>query len=131
MAHWLSEFPAIRVMPKQLAAEDYNRIRLSLLRERLPWRIPLHDMRCLTCILDETNWVCIDECHNSQPILAWTNFQSAQRQALNAPVACELHLFHMHAGLVMGPALEALIAAVTQHQKEHAIYNQLVAKLDT
>lgn len=115
MAYWLDEYPPLRVMSKSIAADDFNRIRLGLLRMPLPWRIPLKEFRCLHCVLDETAWVCIDECYNNLPVLAWTKFKIARRAALDTPIECELHLFHMHAGLLMGAALEALATAVTEH----------------
>jgi len=118
MSHWLEAYSALRVMRKRIDAEIYNRIRVSLLREHLPWRVPLPSIRCLACVLDEHAWVCVDECHNNLPIMAWTNFRIAQREALDAPVDCELQLFHMHAGLIMGSALEALAEAVAAHARE-------------
>lgn len=117
MAHWLDEFPALRIMHKRLDAGVYNQIRIGLLREQLPWRVQLAPIRCLVCILDERAWVCVDDCHHDQPIMAWTNFKIAQRKSLDAPIECELHLFHMHAGLVMGSALDALAQAVADHAR--------------
>jgi len=124
MVHWLDEYPALRVMQKSIAAEDYNRIRVGMLREHLPWRITLTQLRCLHCVLDDTAWVCIDESCNDLPILAWTKFRTAQRSALDSPIACELRLYHIHAGLLMGEALEALARAVSEHgnRQAHAQY---------
>lgn len=120
MAYWLDDYPVMRSMPKQIAAADYNRIRLGLLRERLPWHLPLKPLRCLVSILDESAWLCVDECQNNLPILAWTNFKTKHRVALDTPVECELRLYHMHAGLVMGTALDALVEVVTEHCKLQA-----------
>ena len=115
MAHWLDEFPPLRVMQKHIAAKDYNCIRLGLIRERLPLQLRLKDFRCLLFILDESAWICIDECQNDLPVLAWTNFKTAQRSALHQPVECELRLYHMHAGLVMGTVLDALVDSMAEH----------------
>lgn len=117
MAHILDEFTALRVMHKRIAAELFNCIRVSLLRERQPWRISMSGIRCMACILDERAWICVDECADNQPILAWTNFQIAQRASLDAPIDCDLYLYHMHAGLIMGSSLDALAESVSAHQK--------------
>lgn len=131
ITHWLDDYPTLRILPKRIAAVDYNSIRLGLLRERLPWRVPLKRFRCLLGILDESAWVCVDECHNYLPILAWTNFKTAQRTALDAPVECELRLYHMHAGLVMGEVLESLAHAVTELSRSYSPDRYPVTELKT
>lgn len=116
MGHWLEEYPALRVMQKSIAAQDYNRIRLGLLREQLPWLVPVPGFRCLRAIVEESAWICVDECQNGLPILAWTHFDTA-RSALDAPVSCLLRLYHVKAGLVMGSVLEALAEAAAEYRK--------------
>ncbi len=115
MVHWLDEYPVLRIMRKQIAADDYNRIRLGLLRHSLPWHVQLNKYPHLHCILDNSRWICIDECRNFLPILAWTRFSTGQRDALDAPIDCELRLYHIHAGLLMGNALADLAETVTGH----------------
>ncbi len=117
MTHWLDEYPPLRVMRKKIAAADYNRIRLALRREQIPLCLPLHGLRCMKCIMDKRAWICIDDCHNFVPILAWTGFETANRRALNAPVECELRLYHTQAGLIMGTALEAMTQAAVEHYR--------------
>jgi hypothetical protein len=117
MSHWLEAYSALRIMHNRIDAEIYNRIRVNLLRERLPWTLPLPAIRCLVCVLDQHAWVCLDACHKNLPIMAWTNFRIAQRKALNAPVDCDIQLYQMHAGLIMGSALEALSDAVAGHAR--------------
>ena len=129
MAHWLDEYPVLRVMQKIITAGDYNRIRLGLSRERLPWRFELKQFRCLQCVLDETAWVCVDDCQNDLPILAWTDFNVARRESLESPVHCQLRLYHVHAGLVMGTALEALVETVDEHYKNRKFSRYPVSEL--
>jgi hypothetical protein len=112
MEHWLDSWPALRVMEKEIPADIYNTIRVGLLRHSLPWTLPVDGIRCLTAILDHRAWVCVDACHNDLPILAWTGFRTAGRDSLDTPVRCELHLYHTHAGLLMGRALDELDAAL-------------------
>jgi hypothetical protein len=115
MSDWLDRYPPLRVMRKHIAVEDYNCIRLGLIRSSPPSYLPLKSFCYLNAVLDETAWECIDECQNSVPVLAWTGFETGQRSVLHAPMECELRLYHTHAGLVMGSGLQALVAAVTEH----------------
>ena len=117
MAHWLDDFTVLRVVPKVITADDYNKIRIGLSHEKLPWLTSLKQFRCLQCVLDETTWACIDECQNNLPILAWTDFKVSERESLGSPVQCQLLLFHVHAGLIMGSALDALVETVEEHYK--------------
>lgn len=117
MAQWHDDYPALRVIKKIISAEDYNRIRIGLSREELPWRLNTPKIRCWQFVLNESAWVCIDECQDDLPILAWTDFEVARRESLEAPISCKLHLYHMHAGLVMGLALETLVETVETHYK--------------
>lgn len=129
MTHWIDDYAPLHIMHKQLDAGDYNAIRVVMLRERLPLEVHIKDFRCLLFILDEAAWICIDECQNNLPVLAWTNFKTAHRSALNAPVECELRLYHMHAGLVMGPVLEGLVKLMTQQGSSHSGVRHPVSQL--
>jgi hypothetical protein len=116
MAHWIDDYPTMRIMRRRMQASDYNRIRVALARRPLPWNIPLKGLRCLHCILDESTWACVDTSRRDlPPILAWTKFKIRQRTALDAPVECELRIYHMHAGLIMGQVLEELCLAVAEY----------------
>jgi hypothetical protein len=106
----LTELPALRTWPKVLEAGCYNRVRLSLRRIANPLRVALPGHRGLEMILDDRVWLCVDALHDDQPILAWHAFEA--RNGLHEPVACRLHVYHMHGGLVMGTALEALDAVL-------------------
>ncbi len=118
MTHWIEKYTPLRVLPKRIQAADYNRIRLGLLHERLPWHLRLEDFRTMRIILDEHVWVCADEMQNGRPVLAWTAFRTLEREALNTPVECELRLYHIHAGLLMGSVLEALVEGIEEHGKK-------------
>lgn len=117
MAQWHDKYPALRVMKKVIPAGDYNRVRIGLSGKKLPWRLNTPKIRCLQFVLNDSAWVCVDECQDDLPILAWTDFDVAQRESLGAPVSCKLRLYHMHAGLVMGSALETLVETVETHYK--------------
>lgn len=108
MADILEGLTPLRRLPKTIDAQCYNRIRVRLLRGTTPLRLRIPDHRGLEMIVTENAWLCVDATQGDQPIAAWSEFETAGRAALHQPVACRLSLYHIHAGLVMGSALQAL-----------------------
>jgi hypothetical protein len=106
------EFPPLRSLPKRLEAAYYNRVRLALRRLGRPLRVALPQHRGLEAILDNDAWVCVDTTRDDLPVLAWRAFGTHGRDSLHKPVDCRLELYHWHAGLIMGTALEALDTAL-------------------
>ena len=106
MSNLLDEFKTSHTLHKTVEAEDYNRVRLALSRLGSRIELELPSMRCLEMLITDKFWLCTDSCMGDQPILAWTAFESSGRSALDAPVTCELRLYHFHAGMVMGVVLE-------------------------
>jgi hypothetical protein len=106
------EFPPLRSLPKLLEASYYNRVRLALRRLGRPLRVALPQHRGLEAILDYDAWVCVDTTRGDLPILAWRAFGNHGRDSLHRPVDCRIELYHWHAGLIMGTALEALDTAL-------------------
>jgi hypothetical protein len=112
----------LRVMPKQIPAACYNRVRLALIRLGKPLRIALTRHRGLEILLDDEAWWCVDSFADDQLIMVWRAFATGGRDNLTEPVACELCLYHHCAGLVMGSALsdmeEAIEARLAPHARE-------------
>lgn len=104
----------VHTLRKIIQAEDYNRVRLALVRLGSPLRVPLAGMRCLEMEVDEKRWLCLDTCASDRPVLAWTGFESGGRSAIHEPVSCELRIFHVHGGLVMGEILESLVRSLQE-----------------
>ena len=102
----------MRSLPKRMEAVYYNRVRLALGRLGRPLRVPLLIHRGLDAILDDETWLCVDATRDDLPMLAWRAFAARGRESLHEPVECRLELYHCHAGLLMGPALELLDAAL-------------------
>ena len=118
MPNPLDDHLASHTLRKVIAAEDYNRVRLALSRLSNPLQLELTAMKCLEIILTDQYWLCFDSCMDNRPVLAWTAFEASGRSALNAPVACELRLYHVHGGLVMGEVIENL-GQVLQRQLDN------------
>ena len=107
---WIKEhIQPLRVIPQRLPAECWNAVRLALRRRGTPLDLELEGLRGFHCRLSDPAWfvwtVVPEEC----PLLLWTDFER-HRSALNAPVPCHLYLYHIHAGLVTGKALDAILA---------------------
>lgn len=102
----LRDVPPLRTLPKTIEAACYNRARLSLLRFGDPLHVELPRLG-LDMTLDRKIWLALSLWQEDLPMLAWTDFDG-RRAALHEPVHCQLKLYHMHAGLLMGPALDTL-----------------------
>jgi len=108
----MRELPPLRSLPRRLEAACYNRVRLALRRLGRPLRLALPQHRGIEAVLDDDAWVCVDTTRDDLPVLAWRAFAVQGRDSLHRPVDCRLELYHYHAGLIMGSALEALEAAL-------------------
>ena len=110
----------LRIMPKTIEATCYNHVRLALRRLGNPLRVELPDHRGLEIILNSHHWLCVDSIKDDQPIMAWLDFDTRNlNRALHEPVSCKLRLYHMHAGLVMGSALDALDQSLAEKLAEN------------
>lgn len=97
----------LRVIPQRLPAECWNPVRLVLQRRGGPLRLELDGLRGVQCELRDPAWFAWAMVPEVCPLLVWTDFDN-RREALDAPVACRLYLYHYHAGLVSGRALDAI-----------------------
>lgn len=100
------DIPAIRSMPYTLDAALYNRARLALLRIGNPLELEL-EKTGIDLVLENTRWVGYHCQQVSLPLIAWDGFDPG-RSALDAPVACTLHLYHHHSWLQLPRILQAL-----------------------
>lgn len=98
--------PAMRSMPCTLEAALYNQARLALLRIADPLEIELEKLG-IDMVLEKTCWVGYHCQQISLPLISWDGFDQS-RNALDAPVACTMHLYHQHSWLRMPQILLAL-----------------------
>lgn len=96
----------IRSIPHALDAELYNHARLALLRIGCPLELEL-DKQGIDMVLEHTCWVGYHFMQTSLPLIAWDDFDH-NRNALDAPVSCTMHLYHQHSWLRMPKILLAL-----------------------
>lgn len=102
----LRDLPPIRSIPYALDAALYNRARLALLRISNPLELELERLG-IDLVLENTCWVGYHCQQISLPLIAWEGFDSS-RSALDAPVACTVHLYHHHSWLQLPRILLAL-----------------------
>lgn len=98
----------MRTLPRTVDAKHFNRVRLALLRLSNPLRVPLDALGDADIILADEEWLCVDRSRDDMPLMAWRDFELKQRAAIHEPIACTLHFYHAHAGLLMGRVLPAL-----------------------
>jgi hypothetical protein len=103
----LNDISPLRTLPKTIEAVRYNRVRLALLRLGSPLRVELPRLQ-LDMLLERQAWIAFCLWQQNFPMLAWTEFDARQRAGLHEPVHCCLRLYHVHAGLLMGVALDAM-----------------------
>jgi hypothetical protein len=108
----LDDVPVYARRADAVSARHYNLWRLARARLTLPLRLPLPGLKGLELIVGDDAWVCVDPALGDLPVLAWGAFDSASREALDQPVACELRYYHVAASMVRAPALKILERAL-------------------
>lgn len=98
----------MRSLAKTIEPRYYNRVRLALIRLGSPLRVELPELGDALMVLGDREWLCVDRSREEKPLLAWTDFEVQDRNALHQAVRCTLKLYHAHAGMLMGNALPAL-----------------------
>lgn len=102
----LRDLPPLRSVNCTLDAALYNHVRLALLRIGSPLELELEGMAS-DMVLEHKQWVCYHYQQISLPLIAWEGFETG-RSALDAPVACTMHLYHQHSWLQYPRVLQAL-----------------------
>lgn len=110
----LKEMPRYSIADSTIAAHHYNQIRLALRRLPGPIRLRLTGLPYIDMIIDNDSWVCVDTSLNDLPVVAWTDFDSSNRQGLHEPVGCKLHYFHYKAGMLVLKALNTTTALLAE-----------------
>jgi len=99
----------LRSLPKSVEARYYNRVRLALKRLGNPLKVELdRELGRTDMLLTEGEWLCVDRTRDDLPLLAWGDFQTKGRVTLHTSVRCTLHIYHFHAGLLIGLTLPIL-----------------------
>ena len=125
MHHWIDEYTPLRVLTKTIEGAVYNRIRIGILRLGTPVHFPLENHKGLTCAMDRHVWFVYEDLQGTKPVMAWLGFRRSDECSLSVPVTCELRAYHLHAGLIMGSALDAIEQAVAQRVADYLRGNRV------
>jgi hypothetical protein len=102
------EVPVYEYRDGMVDAHYYNRVQTAFKRLGREIRLAIPGLKTLELILQPDAWIVVDSALNDVPIVAWTNFDSARREALHAPLHCQIRLFHAHGGVIKKRVLEAM-----------------------
>lgn len=104
----LGDLPVLDRYPSRISAAVWNlwrRYRRHAKREE--W-IALEGLPPMSLRLSDREWVVLDASLNDLPILAWGDFQSAGRTALQDPVPCTVRHYHQGASKIRDRVLRLL-----------------------
>ncbi len=118
MSHRLEGIPVFAERADEVDARLYNLWRRARLHLDLPIRLPLPGLSGMAMLLEEHEWICVDERLNDVPVLAWVEFEDRHRDALHLPVRCRLNYYHYAASKIRADALAAMEAELEAAVKE-------------
>lgn len=102
------EVPLLHNREGKVEAVYYNEVQTALKKLGRQIRFPIPKLKHLDLILQKDAWIVVDRALNDFPILAWTGFQTENRNSLHEPVKCEVRIFHFAASMILRRTLEAM-----------------------
>jgi len=114
----VADVPFYAQRDDEVEAKLYNLWRRAKLHFPLPIRVPLIDYPHMTMVLEEHEWVCVDDANNDLPVLAWVAFEDHGRDALHQPVKCKLNYYHFAASKVRAHSLELMQEELEKRLKD-------------
>lgn len=117
----VGDMPVYKQRDDEVTAKLYNLWRRAKLHFDFPIRISLEGYRGLVMVLEDHEWVIVNEQENDLPVLAWVEFADQGRDALHLPVKCKINHYHFAASKVRAHSLELM---------EEALELKLINKTD-
>ena len=108
------EVPSLHRRQGSVAASDFNRVCRALKRHGPEIRLSIPGLKTMDIIIQPQAWVVVDRAFNDLPIVAWTEFEDADRDALHRPIGCRLVFFHGHASMIQKRVFEAMESLLDQ-----------------
>ena len=106
----MSRVPGLPIYAREESLVDskiYNLWRRAKLHFATPIRLSLN-FKDIVLVLEDREWVCVDETQNDMPVLAWVEFEDKGRDVLHEPVKCKLNHYHYAASKLHDSALEQM-----------------------
>jgi hypothetical protein len=104
----LDDIPIYARRDGKLDANYYNHVQLALKRLGDEIRLPIPKLKHLDLILQKTAWIIVDRVLNDVPVVAWTDFETNNRNNLHEPIKCQVKHYHANAIMIMNRTLEAM-----------------------
>jgi len=92
----------------KLDANYYNHVQLALNRLGNEIRLQIPKLKHLDLILQKDAWIIVDRVLNDVPVVAWTDFETDNRDNLHEPILCKVKHYHANAIMIMKRTLEAM-----------------------
>jgi len=102
---------------EQLDASVFNLWRRARLRLGSPQRLCLPDMEHIALIMNDKQWLVVDQRQSDMPLIGWTFSQYPGLDSLHAPVDCTFHYYHFMAHY-MGGELKGRVISQMQTSLE-------------
>ncbi|WJW75859.1 hypothetical protein QVG61_01865 [Thiohalobacter sp. IOR34] len=90
----IGDMPVYATRREEVDATLYNLWRRARLHRLLPLRVAYPGRSQIVLIVEEDDWVVVDQNQYDLPLLAWTDFEDAGRSSLHTPVGCTLNYYH-------------------------------------
>jgi len=104
----IRDVPVYAQRDDEVSARLYNLWRRAKLHYPCPIRIALPGYPGMVMILEQREWICVNERQSDLPVLAWVAFEDQGRDALHEPVRCKLNYYHFAASKLRAPALDLM-----------------------
>jgi hypothetical protein len=103
-----NEVPLLHNREGKVEAVYYNEVQTALKKLGRQIRFPIPKLKHLDLILQKDAWIVVDRALSDFPVLAWTSFQTENRDSLHEPVKCEVRIFHFAASMILRRTLDAM-----------------------
>ena len=115
----LARMPVMAQRDDLIEAQIYNLWRRARARWGAPMRLVLPGLKEISLVLTDNYWVCVDTVRFDAPVLAWVDFEVAERNALHTPIACKLNYYHFAASAVRGRTLDLMTQQLAERLRDH------------
>ena len=112
------EVPVYYASDDTLEAAHFNRVQRALKRLGPSIRLSLPGLKSLALIVQADGWIVVDSAFNDLPVVAWTDFQRQEPNALHGPVRCRARLYHANARIIMRRVLAAMESLLDEQLRE-------------
>lgn len=103
-----NEVPQLASRKGKVDALYYNHVQTALKQLGPQIRLKIPKLKHLDLILQKDAWIVVDTVLNDIPVVAWTIFETENRDSLHEPIKCEIRFFHFAASMILNRTLEAM-----------------------